>query len=86
MTAARKRFEHFRDNVLPLRQRIVQQSQLHYNAMLLGVFELLEAKQKEIDAGRVKPTHMYAVMTQRPPLAPPRFPRHWSPEFCVRRP
>ena len=52
MTAARKRFEHFRDNVLPLRQRIVEQSQLHYNAMLLGVFELLEAKQNEIDAGR----------------------------------
>jgi cobalt-zinc-cadmium efflux system outer membrane protein len=52
MTAARKRFEHLRDNVLPLRQRIVQQSQLHYNAMLLGVFELLEAKQNEIDAGR----------------------------------
>ncbi|MEA2711164.1 MAG: hypothetical protein QOF78_3765 [Phycisphaerales bacterium] len=52
MTAARRRFEHFRDHVLPLRQRIVQQSQLHYNAMLLGVFELLEAKQNEIDAGR----------------------------------
>jgi outer membrane protein, heavy metal efflux system len=52
MAAARKRFEHYRDNVLPLRQRIVQQSQLHYNAMLLGVFELLEAKQNEIDAGR----------------------------------
>ena len=52
MTAARRRFEHQRDVVLPLRQRIVQQSQLHYNAMIVGVFELLEAKQREIDAGR----------------------------------
>ena len=40
---------------------------------------------QEIDAGRVKPTHMYAVMTQAP-VAVPRFPRHWSPEFCVRQP
>jgi cobalt-zinc-cadmium efflux system outer membrane protein len=52
MAAARRRFEHQRDVVLPLRQRIVQQSQLHYNAMIVGVFELLEAKQREIDAGR----------------------------------
>jgi SAM-dependent methyltransferase len=44
---------------------------------------------QEIDAGRVKPTHMYAVMTQTPPRTPvanPRFPRNWSPEFCVRHP
>jgi len=40
---------------------------------------------QEIDAGRVKPTHMYAVMT-RTPLTNPRFHRHWSPEFCVRHP
>jgi SAM-dependent methyltransferase len=40
---------------------------------------------QEIDAGRVKPTHVYAAMT-RTPLAQPRFPRHWSPEFCVRHP
>jgi SAM-dependent methyltransferase len=40
---------------------------------------------QEIDAGRVKPTHMYAVMT-RTAMAKPRFPRHWSPEFCVRHP
>lgn len=40
---------------------------------------------QEIDAGRVKPTHMYAVMTPMP-VTNPRFPRHWSPEFCVRHP
>jgi len=52
MTMARRRFEQYRDRVLPLRQRIVEQAQLHYNAMLLGVFELLQARQNEIDAGR----------------------------------
>jgi cobalt-zinc-cadmium efflux system outer membrane protein len=52
MTAARKRFEHLRDTVIPLRHRIVEQSQLHYNAMIVGVFELLEAKQNEVEAGR----------------------------------
>ena len=38
--------------VLPLRERIVEQSQLHYNGMLLGVFQLLEARQAEIQSGR----------------------------------
>jgi hypothetical protein len=37
-------FEQYRDRVLPLRQRIVEQAQLHYNAMLLGVFELLQGE------------------------------------------
>jgi len=40
---------------------------------------------REIDAGRVKPTHIYAAMTRTPP-ATSKFPRHWSPEFCVRHP
>jgi ubiquinone/menaquinone biosynthesis C-methylase UbiE len=38
---------------------------------------------QEIDAGRVKPTHMYAAMT-RTPVELPKFHRHWSPEFCIR--
>jgi cobalt-zinc-cadmium efflux system outer membrane protein len=38
--------------VLPLRHRIVEQTQLEYNAMQVGVFPLLQAKQAEIDAGR----------------------------------
>jgi outer membrane protein TolC len=32
---------HYRDNVLPLRRVIADENQLRYNAMLIGVFELL---------------------------------------------
>jgi ubiquinone/menaquinone biosynthesis C-methylase UbiE len=40
---------------------------------------------REIDSGRVKPTHMYAAMTVTP-VANPKFIRHWNAEFCVRHP
>ena len=50
--AARARAEYQRNVIVPLRHEIVQQSQLEYNAMQLGVFELLQARQAEIDAGR----------------------------------
>jgi cobalt-zinc-cadmium efflux system outer membrane protein len=49
--AAQQRFANLRDVIIPLRQRIVEQSQRHYNGMLIGIFELLEAKQDEIRAG-----------------------------------
>ena len=38
--------------VLPLRHQIVRETQLQYNAMRAGVFQLLQAKRDEIDAGR----------------------------------
>ncbi len=49
--AAQNRAKHYRKVVLPLRQRIVQETQEQYNAMQVGGFELLFAKQQEIDAG-----------------------------------
>jgi len=52
MIAARQRAVYYRRVLLPLRQRIVAQTQLEYNAMLLGVFQLLQAKQQEIDSGK----------------------------------
>lgn len=45
----RGRVVHYRTVVIPLRERIVALSQQRYNAMLLGVYELLRAKQNEID-------------------------------------
>lgn len=42
--------EDYTKNVVPLRERIVQQSQERYDAMLLGVYQLLSAKQAEFDA------------------------------------
>jgi SAM-dependent methyltransferase len=38
-----------------------------------------------IDAGTIKPTQMVAVMRGRP-VTGTRCYRHWTPEFCVRRP
>lgn len=52
LQSARQRTDHYRRVVLPLRHRIVDQTQLEYNGMLVGVFQLLQAKQAEIDAGR----------------------------------
>jgi outer membrane protein, heavy metal efflux system len=40
----------YRDQLLPVEQDILRQTQLHYNAMSLGVFQLLEAKRRETDA------------------------------------
>jgi cobalt-zinc-cadmium efflux system outer membrane protein len=42
----------YRTTVIPLRERIVALSQRHYDAMLLGVYQLLLAKQAEVNAYR----------------------------------
>lgn len=49
---ARQQAEYVRDVVVPLRVAVTEQSQLHYNGMFLGVFQLLDAKRREIEAGR----------------------------------
>lgn len=48
---ARQRAIYYRDVILPLRQEIVEETQLEYNAMLIGAFELLRVKQEQIEAG-----------------------------------
>jgi outer membrane protein, heavy metal efflux system len=50
--AARDVAAHYRATVIPLRERIVALSQQHYDAMLLGVYQLLAAKQAEVNAYR----------------------------------
>lgn len=42
---ARARAEYVRDVILPRRQRILSLNQLEYNAMLRGVFQLIQARQ-----------------------------------------
>ncbi len=42
----------YRDTLVPLRERIVALSQQQYDAMLLGVFQLLLARREEINAYR----------------------------------
>jgi outer membrane protein, heavy metal efflux system len=48
--AARERAAYYVKVVLPLRQQIVEQTQLQYNAMQIGAFQLLEAKEQQIEA------------------------------------
>ncbi len=48
---ARDRAVYHRDILLPLRERIVNETQLQYNAMQLGVFDLLRAREQQIQAG-----------------------------------
>lgn len=52
LLAARMTIEYYRKNLVPLRERIVALSQEQYNAMLLGVYQLLLAKQNEINSYR----------------------------------
>jgi cobalt-zinc-cadmium efflux system outer membrane protein len=51
LLAARDRAEHYRSVILPLRHTIVEQTQAENNAMIVGTFDVLRAKQEEIEAG-----------------------------------
>jgi outer membrane protein, heavy metal efflux system len=52
LAEARARVEYFRDVLLPRRRRIVELTKLEHNAMLAGVFQLLEARRNEAQAQR----------------------------------
>jgi cobalt-zinc-cadmium efflux system outer membrane protein len=45
---ARDRALYYRDILLPLHERIVNETQLQYNAMQLGPFQLLRAREQQI--------------------------------------
>lgn len=49
---AGERALYLREVVVPLRVAVTRETQLHYNGMFLGVFQLLDAKRREIEAGR----------------------------------
>ena len=51
LVAARERAAYCRDVLLPVRHEVLRESQLQYNAMQIGVFQLLAAKRDEIEAG-----------------------------------
>lgn len=51
-TALRLRAEYLRDTYLPLRERLVQETLQFFNAMQIGAFDVLHAKQLEMDAKR----------------------------------
>src|SRR6266571_2369627 len=51
MLLARQQVEYFKSTALPTRTRVTEESQLEYNAMQLGPFQLLQAKQEEVKTG-----------------------------------
>lgn len=51
VTAARDRVLYYRDVQLPIRERVVREAQLQYNAMQLGIFGLLRAREQQIATG-----------------------------------
>ena len=52
MLLARQRVDYVQSTAMPLRRRVVEESQLQYNAMQVSLFDLLRAKQDEVNAGR----------------------------------
>jgi cobalt-zinc-cadmium efflux system outer membrane protein len=52
LEAARRSAFHYRDTVLPLRSAVLDQSLLLYNGMFLGPYDLLAARQAEVEAQR----------------------------------
>ena len=49
---AQQRVRQYQESVLPLQAQIVEQTQLEYNAMVASAFELLQARQQQIESGR----------------------------------
>lgn len=49
--SARQRARFIKQNLLPLRQSIVNETQKEFNAMLIGAFDLLRSKREEIETG-----------------------------------
>ncbi len=52
LVASRRVVELYTSTLVPLREQAVRLSQTQYDAMLLGVYPLIQAKQNEIDAYR----------------------------------
>lgn len=49
MRGAQDRAAYYRDILLPLQERIVNEAQLQYNAMQIGVFQLLRDRERQIE-------------------------------------
>jgi cobalt-zinc-cadmium efflux system outer membrane protein len=52
LTSARRRVERYRTSLLPLRERGVDEAQLLYNGMQIGLYQLLAARQAQVEAYR----------------------------------
>lgn len=52
MSLARSKAEFYEHEVLPLQETVTRETQRQYNGMYFGVFQLLQARQAQIDAGQ----------------------------------
>jgi cobalt-zinc-cadmium efflux system outer membrane protein len=52
IASARRTVERYRKELLPLRERAIQQAQLLYNGMQIGLYQLLAAKQEQVEGYR----------------------------------
>ena len=52
LVTARQAVETYRETLIPLQERILDESLKHYNYMLLGVYQLLQVKRDELQARR----------------------------------
>lgn len=66
--AARRMAVVYRERLVPLRGKVVAQTQLHYNFMLLGVDHLLEVKREEIKARTARVETLKEYWTERAKL------------------
>ena len=53
LQSASERARHYREIVLPLRQRVLHETVLQYNAMQVGVFQLLQARRDELETAQM---------------------------------
>lgn len=53
LSVSRDRAIYTRDTILPLMDHFMNEAQLRYNGMFIGVFDLLDAKKEEIEAARM---------------------------------
>lgn len=68
MLNARIAAQFYRDEILPTQQKVLDQTQLRYNGMLVGVFQLLQAKRDEIDAAAQYVEELRTYWTSRAEL------------------
>ena len=67
VASLRRQVDTAKQTVLPLRERVVQETQLQYNAMQVGAFQLLSAKRDQIEsaAAYLRVLHDYWVAKSR---------------------
>lgn len=69
LLGAQDRARYYRDILLPLHERIVNEGQLQYNAMQLGIVPLLRDRERQIEAGVAYVEELRAYWVARADLA-----------------